>query len=333
MPIHCQAALAAKQPLQPHSYEPAELGPFDIEVAITHCGLCHSDIHLIDDDWGMSQYPLIPGHEIIGTVRAVGPEQTALQVGQRVGVGWQCLSCLQCEWCLAGDEVACSAHQPTCVGRPGGFAEAIRVDGRFAYPIPDELSSENAAPLLCAGITVYTPLSKLPPRGGRVGIIGIGGLGHLALQFAAAFGYEVTAFSTSAAKEEEARAFGAHRFINSRDTRQMESAARSLDLLLTTVSAELDWSAWMKLLRPHGQLCFVGASPGTLNVSPMDILFNQSVISGSGIGTRSMHREMLRFAALHGIVARTETLPMTEINTAVQRVRSNEARYRMVLVN
>ncbi len=209
MTISSWAATAADAPLQPFSYEPRELGPFDLEIAISHCGICHSDIHMLDNDWGMSTYPLVPGHEIIGTVRQAGSAVTKFTAGRRVGVGWQRSSCMECEWCVGGMETCCAGQQATCVGHHGGFAEAIRTDSRFAFAIPEDLPSAAAAPLLCGGVTVYTPLRDAVRPSSRVGVIGIGGLGHMAIRFARAFGCEVTAFSTSPAKEEEARRLGA----------------------------------------------------------------------------------------------------------------------------
>ena len=333
MPIRCYAAFAPQAAVKPHSYEPEPLGAFDVEIAITHCGICHSDIHLIDNDWGISTYPLIPGHEIVGTIRACGSEVRHLAVGQRVGVGWQSGSCLECEWCLEGEEPCCASQQATCVGRPGGFAEAIRLDGRFAHPIPAELASETVAPLLCAGITVYTPLKTGVRPASRVGVIGIGGLGHLAIQFASAYGCDVTAFSTTPEKEEEARRLGARHFVVSADPRQMVQAANSVDFLLSTVTAPLDWKAWLDVLRPKGTLCILGASPGTLDIAPMALIVGQKSVRGSAIGSRATTREMLALAARHGIRAQTEVMPLSEVNAAITRVRRNEARYRVVLAN
>jgi len=332
MSIHCYAAFGAGEPLRPHTYEPENLGPFDVEITITHCGICHSDVHLIDNDWQISAYPLVPGHEIIGTMRAVGSQATRFAVGQRVGVGWQCGSCLECEWCLAGKETCCAKQRATCVGRPGGFAEAVRVDSRFVFAIPEGLASRDAAPLLCAGITVYTPLRSAKPWS-RVGVIGIGGLGHMAIQFANAMGCEVTAFSTAADKAEEARRLGAHHFVATRDAAVMMRAVGSLDLLLSTATAKLNWGEWFGLLRPEGTLCIVGASPGTLDIPTMAMILGQKSVRGSVIGNRSAIEEMLRFAALHGITARTEAFPMSEVNMAVDRVRKSQARYRVVLEN
>ena len=203
------AVHAAGAELLPYHYDPGKLGSQEVEIAITHCGICHSDLHLISNDWGISQYPFIPGHEVIGTVAALGGEVRSLQLGQRVGLGWQSNSCGQCEWCLRGMENLCADAEGTCVHRNGGYAERVRANARFVIPIPDCLVSEQAAPLLCGGITVYNPLRThgVNPSS-RVGIVGIGGLGHLAIQFARVFGAEVTAFSTTLDKEAEARAAG-----------------------------------------------------------------------------------------------------------------------------
>lgn len=333
MPVRAFAALAPKAMLVPHQYEPAPLGPFDVEIAISHCGICHSDIHLIDDDWAMTTYPLIPGHEIVGTIWAAGSDVAELTFGERVGVGWQGGSCFACEWCERGEEHCCAKQVATCVGRPGGFADSIRLDSRFVYPIPQDLASEDAAPLLCGGITVYSPLAAMARPAFRVGVIGIGGLGHMALQFARAFGCEVTAFSTSPDKRDAARRLGAHHFVVSTDAGEMERAAGSLDFLLSCVTAPLDWSAWLKILRPRGTLCLVGASPGTLDVLPVALVISQKSIVGSVIGSRSRTREMLQFAARHGIAAATEVVPMAQVNAAIDKVRANRARYRMVLTN
>jgi len=334
MPIQAYAAPAVRGPLEPYTYEPGPLGPDEVEIRVTHSGICHSDIHLIDNDWQISTYPLVPGHEIVGTVRAIGSNVRHVQVGQRVGVGWQSGACYCCEYCLAGEEPSCPKNQAVCChGHFGGFAEAVRADAAFAHPIPDALASENAAPLLCAGITVYAPIRRHVRPGLRVGVIGVGGLGHLALQFAAAYGADVTAFSTTAAKEAEARQLGARHFVVSSDARQMESVAGRFDFLLSTVTVDLDWPAWARALRPFGKLCLVGASPGSISVPVMELVIGQKAILGSIIGGRGMMREMLQFAADHDIRTRSELMPMREINAAIERVRRNQARYRVVLTN
>lgn len=333
MAIHGHAAFEAKQALKPLSYEPGPLGPYDVEVRIEVCGICHSDIHLIDNDWAMSRYPFIPGHEIVGTVSALGDQVAHLHKGQRVGIGWQAGSCLQCEWCQRGSENLCPHSSATCVGRHGGYADAVRADSRFAFAIPDGLDSAAAAPLLCGGVTVYSPLRHFGARPwSRVGVVGIGGLGHMAIKFANAFGCEVTALSSSPAKEEESRSLGARHFLLTSDPARMADAAGSLDFILTTPPADLDWTGLVNVLRPQGTLCVVGA-PGmaVLNVPPILLLLGEKKICGSNTGGRATIEEMLGFAARHRIGATVEVMPMAQVNAALDKVRAGKARYRMVL--
>jgi uncharacterized zinc-type alcohol dehydrogenase-like protein len=332
--IHGLAAHAAGAQLLPYKYDAGELGENEVEIKISHCGICHSDVHLINNDWGISKYPFIPGHEIVGTVTAVGGAVRDRQVGERVGVGWQADSCGVCEYCRQGDEHLCAQSQPTCVGRNGGYADAIRVNSRFAIPVPEQLESENVAPLLCAGITVYTPLRNHGVRpSSRVGVIGIGGLGHLGLQFARAFGAEVTAFSTSKDKEEEAKSMGAHHFVNTRDTATLKKMTGEFDLLLSTVSADQDWQAYINALRPKGTLCVVGVSPSPLQIQAFSLIGGQKNLSGSPTGSpRDLH-EMLDVAARHSVKAITERFPMAKANDAVDKVKKNQVRYRAVLAN
>jgi uncharacterized zinc-type alcohol dehydrogenase-like protein len=332
--IHGLAAHAAGAELLPFRYEPGTLGPQDVEIAISHCGVCHSDLHLIANDWGLSHYPFIPGHEIVGKISAVGSGVHALQVGQRVGLGWQSNSCGECEWCRTGQENLCATMEATCVHRHGGYADRVRANARFVAPIPDTLASESAAPLLCGGITVYNPLrSHGVNPASRVGIIGIGGLGHIAIQFARVFGSEVTAFSTSAAKEEEARALGAHRFVNTRESRALKDVAGSLDFILNTANADQDWGVYIQALRPNGTLCFVGVPPSPVTVQAFPIISGQRSITGSPIGSPHRIREMLDVAARHGVKAQVEAFPMAKVNDAIEKVKKNKVRYRAVLAN
>ncbi len=328
-------AYAAQEPggsLAPFDYEPDALGSNDVDILITHCGICHSDLHLIDNDWQTSTYPLIPGHEIVGTVAQKGALVSHFEIGARVGVGWQCGSCFSCEWCDRGDENLCAQTVATCVGRPGGFADRIRVDGRFAFEVPEDLASEVAAPLFCGGITVYSPLSQHARPQSRVGVIGIGGLGHLAIRFANAMGCEVTAFSSTPAKEEEARAQGAHHFVSSTDDRALKAQSESQDLIISTVNTPMDWRRYVNALRPDGVLSFVGALSEPLTIPTGLLLARRRSVSGSPIGGRVAMREMLDFAARHGIGAEVEVLPMSEVNQALDRLRRNDVRYRFVLV-
>lgn len=331
MPVSAYAALAQGQPLSPFTYDPGELQPQQVEIAITHCGICHTDIHLIDNDFGISAFPLVPGHEIVGLVTRAGTSVGNFQAGQRVGVGWQKGACMNCEWCAQGAQNLCAQSLPTCLAGYGGFATSIRVDSRFAIPVPDGLDSATAAPMLCAGITVYSPLSRRVRPGARVGVIGIGGLGHLALQFARAMGGEVFAFSTSPSKEEEARRYGAHHFVLSSDANQMQKAGRSLDFLLDTATATLDWPAWLATLRPNGTFCLVGAPSGPVTLSAMQMIFGQFRFEASAFGPPSQIAEMFRFAVTHNIRTAVEVVPLAEVNAALAKVRKYEARYRMVL--
>ncbi|MCB9478511.1 MAG: NAD(P)-dependent alcohol dehydrogenase [Deltaproteobacteria bacterium] len=331
MKVHAYAAPSAGAALEPFEYELGKMGPNDVDIEVTHCGICHSDVHIVDNNWQATTYPSVPGHEVIGKVAAVGDLVTHLQVGQRVGVGWQKSACGHCPECVSGDSNLCSNSQATALGNYGGFADLVRTDARFVFPIPDDLPSEHAAPLLCAGATVYSPLLSHGITGAsHVGVIGIGGLGHLALQFYRAWGCEVTAFSTSPDKEAEARQHGAHRFVVSTDPAQLEAAAGSLDLILNTIHHDLNWETYLGTLRTNGRLCFVGV-PGEIKIQAFNLLGGQKGMTGSVIGSPATIAEMLEFAARHNIRAQIETYPMGKANEALDHVRSNKARYRVVL--
>ena len=331
MGFHAWAAHRQKGALKPFVYEPEPLGPHDVEIRISHCGICHSDVHLVDGDWGVGRYPMVPGHEIVGTIADAGPEVRHLAVGQRVGVGWQRSACLECEWCVSGQENLCARELATCVDQHGGFAERIRVDGRFTFPVPAALASEHAAPLLCGGVTVYAPLSRWVRPSMRVGVVGIGGLGHLALQFARAMGCEVTALSTSADKEAEARCFGAHRFIAIGEPKALRAAGQALDFVLSTAFLAPDWKGLLRTLRPNGVLCLVGAPEEPLQLDTGSMLGRQLSVTTSAIGGRPAIREMLEFATRHGIVPKTQLRSLAAADAALDGVRQGQARYRIVL--
>jgi alcohol/geraniol dehydrogenase (NADP+) len=335
MPIHAYAAKEAGGRVEPFDFEPGPLRPHEVDISVTHCGVCHSDVHLLDNDWGFSRYPMVPGHEIVGTVRAKGAEVRDLDEGDRVGVGWESSACLRCEWCLKGEEQLCAARQNTCLHCPGGFADAFRVDARFAFPIPKVLSSAGAAPLLCGGITVYSPLQQYDVRPSmRVGVVGIGGLGHLALKFARAFGCEVTAFSHSSHKRAEAARLGAHHFVDAGSDAALAAAVESQDLLLVVPAKEVKWAALFDVLRPKGRMVTIGAPKGAMiSLPPFALIGGEKSLSGSTIGPRWRMRQMLEFAARHGIEAEAEVFPMHRANDALDRVRGGEARYRVVLTH
>ncbi len=333
-PIQGLAAHAAGAELLPFKYNPGPLDADAVEIAITHCGICHSDVHLILNDWGMSEYPFIPGHEVVGTVAAIGSRVSSLALGQRVGLGWQSSSCGECEWCSKGMENLCPQAEATCVKRHGGYANRVRANAHFVVPIPETLESASAAPLLCGGITVYNPMRTLGVNpSSRVGVIGIGGLGHLALQFARAFGAEVTAFSTNPEKEAEARALGAHHFVHSRENKQMQAVAGSFDFILNTANADQDWGTYINALRPTGTLCFVGVPPSHANFSVFPLVAVHRTVTGSNTGSPAQIREMLDVAARHGIKAQIESFPMSQANEALQKVKKSTVRYRAVLAN
>ncbi len=333
--FHTYAVLNPGEKLQPWDYEPAPLENTDVEIRITHNGLCHTDLHMRDDDWKVSQFPLVAGHEVVGEVAAVGAKVQSLQVGDRVGVGWIRNSCRVCNHCLRGEENICrKGYTGLIVGNHGGFADRVRLPADFTYKIPDALDSASAAPLLCAGITVYTPLrTHITYPGMKVGVMGIGGLGHLGLQFARAMGAEVTAFSSSPSKEAQAKEFGAHHFQVWGKAEQMQELAGTFDLILCTVSGETDWDAAFELLANNGKLCFVGLPVSSLKVSLLPLIFGQKSVVGSVVGGRHFMQEMLEFAAIHQIKPMVETMPLSQVNEAMDKVAANQARYRIVLVS
>ena len=325
------AAMKAGGPLEPWNFESIALGSDEVDIDVTHCGVCHTDLHLMNNDFGITTYPFVPGHEAVGVVKAIGSGVTHLTPGQRVGVGWQRGTCGECEWCGSGLQNLCAKSRPTCLAGYGGFAKSLRVDSYFGIPIPDGLDSAVAAPMLCAGITVYSPLRRYLRPASRVGIVGIGGLGHLAIQFARAMGAEVTAISTTQDKAAEARRFGAHHFVTSTDPEQMKKLAGSLDVLLDTATANLDWSAYLATLRQNGVFCIVGGPEGPVVLPVLQMIFGQYTFAASMIGPPSEIEEMFRFAALHDIRTAVEVIPLDQANSAMEKVRTNKARYRMVL--
>ncbi|QQE10463.1 NAD(P)-dependent alcohol dehydrogenase [Planctomycetota bacterium] len=320
--------------LKPFSYDPGSLGPDDVEIKVTHCGLCHSDLAMIDNDWGNAKYPLVPGHEVIGIVTQMGPDVDNLDYGDVVGLGWQCGSCMDCEWCEFGDHNLCSDAEDTIVGHHGGFADYVRTHKRFAIRVPKQLKPVNAAPLLCAGITVFNPFVQNNITAmDRVGVVGIGGLGHIALQFAHAFGCHTTAFSSNLSKETEAKSLGAVEFVNTSDEHQLKQATRSCDFIIVTANADLPWSEYVRLLRPKGNMCFVGIPPSPITLHAFDLIVGQKAVSGSPIGSPTTIERMFDFAALNHIKAVTETFAFEDVNQAINKLKSGQVRYRAVLTN
>jgi len=333
MTIHAFAAMEPRAALQPFSYATPELGAHDIELEVTHCGLCYSDIHLIDDDWKKSRYPIVPGHEVVGRVVRRGAEVAHLQPGQRVGVGWQHGACLVCELCVAGHENLCPTQTATCVGHHGGLAGGMIADARFALPIPEALASAAAPPLLCGGVTVYAPMRRYGvTSASRVGVIGVGGLGHMAIALLSAIGAEIVAFSTSPDKRAQALRMGAHDYVGSTDIREIRKLGARFDLILSTVHARLDWVTYLMALRPTGVLCLLGGGTGLLQLSQQALLGQRAITTGE-IGSRAAIAEVLAFAAHHRIAPEIEIAPMHESQRQIDRLRANQVRYRAVLEN
>ena len=329
--IKAYAALKAGAKLEPFEYDPGPLGPQDVEINVEYCGICHSDLSMLNNDWGMTAYPFVPGHEVSGTIGAVGGGVSHLAPGQKVGLGWHSGYCMTCEQCMSGDHNLCHAAQPTLVGHYGGFADKVRAQAASVIPLPDGIDIKDAGPLFCGGITVFNPMIQhgLQPTE-RVAVIGIGGLGHLALQFARAWGCEVTAF-TSESKREEAIQMGAHKTLDSRSLSDINSAKGCFDLILSTVNVKLDWNAILGTLRPKGRLHLLGATVAPLDLSLFPMLMGQLSVSSSPVGSPANIAKMLEFSARHQIKPVTEHFKLSEANEAFEHLHSGKARYRIVL--
>jgi uncharacterized zinc-type alcohol dehydrogenase-like protein len=327
-------AWVAKTAKQSMVLETVDLGPLEaeeVEVTVEHCGLCHSDLSVLDNDWGISQYPAILGHEVVGRVTAVGANGKGLEVGQRVGVGWNSGSCMHCPQCMSGSHHLCPQVQPTIVGHRGGFATHIRSHWAWAIALPEKLNFAEAGPLLCGGITVFAPLAMYAKPTDRVGIIGIGGLGHMAVKFAAAYGCDVTAFTSSESKFDEAKGFGANHVVSSTDSAAIGKLGGSFNLLISTVNVPLDWGAMIGTLAPNGRLHVVGAVLEPIPVAAFSLIMGQRSVSGSPTGSPVAIATMLEFASRHNVAPQTEHFPMSKINEAFARLESGKARYRIVL--
>jgi len=330
--IKAYAALEAGGELKPFEYDPGPLGRDEVEIAVEHCGICHSDLSMIDNEWGMSVYPLVPGHEAAGSIAKVGSDVTSLQVGQKVGLGWHAGYCMTCQTRIDGDHNLCATTENTILGRHGGFADRVRAHAASVVPLPENLDEVSAGPLFCGGITVFNPLLQfnIKPTD-KVGVIGIGGLGHMALMFLNAWGCKVTAFTSSEEKKQEALELGAHRAVNSRNPEEIEAVAGQFDFLLSTVNVKLDWNAYLGALRPKGRLHLVGATLEPLDIGVFPLLMGQRSVSASPVGSPANIARMLEFAAHHGINPVVETFSFDQINEALARLKSGETRYRIVL--
>jgi len=337
---HAYGAPSPTEPLVPLQIDRREVGPSDVLLDIRFCGICHSDIHHCRGEWGRVPYPDVPGHEIAGVVSAVGENVTKHVVGDRVGVGCMVNSCRECENCQKGDEQYClpgntqtygSVDRDGTVTR-GGYSTHVVVDEDFVVRIPDGMALDVAAPLLCAGITTYSPLRHWGAGPGTaVAIVGLGGLGHMAVKIAKALGAEVTVLSQSLRKQDDGLRLGADDLFATSDPQTFDKLAGRFDLIINTVSAELDISAFLRLLRTDGALVNVGAPAEPLPVAVFPLLLQRRTFAGSAIGSIRETQEMLDFCAEHGIAAEIEVIPAAEINQAWERVLASDVRYRFVI--
>lgn len=342
MKINALVASQASQPLRAGQVEIRDLQPNDVMIEVLYCGVCHSDLHMARNEWGVSRYPLVAGHEIVGRVAAVGDNVTQFAMGQTVGVGVMVDACGQCHFCQQQEEQYCEAgFTPTYNGIDkytgastfGGYAGQVIADQNFVVSVPDNLALNAVAPLLCAGVTVWSPLRHFNVKAGdRVGVVGLGGLGHMAVKLASALGAEVTLFTTSPEKGADARRLGASQVVVSRDAAQMAECQTSLDIILDCVAAPHDLDPYLGTLKTNGQLVLVGIpdqphpSP---NVTPM--VFRRLSISGTSIGSIKETQEMLDFCGQHNITAEVEMITGEEVETAFARMLTSDVKYRFVI--
>ncbi len=330
--VKAYAAMEAGKELREFEYELPELRADEVDITVESCGICHSDLSMLDNDWEMTQYPFVGGHEVIGTLAQVGDRVPNLQVGDRVGLGWYSRSCMHCDQCVGGDQNLCAAAEGTITHQKGGFADRVRSHWAWAVPLPAQLDPSVSGPLLCGGITVFNPMIQhdLSPTS-RVGVVGIGGLGHMALMFLKAWGCEVTAFSRGRSKEKDARELGAHEYVATGETGALEAVAGKFDLILNTTNVELPWDAYINALAPKGILHTVGAAP-KVDAAVFPMIMGQKSLSSSPLGSIATTRTMLEFCERHGIAPRTEKFAMRDINAAFEQLRTSPA-HRIVLLN
>ncbi len=337
---HGFAAQNATDPLGPYSFERRDPGPEDVVVEIEYCGVCHSDIHQARNEWGGSMYPMVPGHEIVGKVSAVGSAVKRFKVGDAAAVGVIVDTCLQCENCKAGEEQYCEKGNVETYNSKeysgettyGGYSNVIVTREHFVHPISPKLDPAGVAPLLCAGITTWSPLKHWGVGPGKkVGIVGLGGLGHLGLKFAHSLGAHTTLFTTSPNKAQDAKRLGADAIVNSKEKEEMKAGNNSFDFILDTVSAPHDLNSYLKLLKRNGVMCQVGIPPEPSPIRAQNLLTNRRSLAGSSIGGMRETQEMLDYCAEHGIVSDIEVIPMSKVNEAYERVMKQDVKYRFVI--
>jgi uncharacterized zinc-type alcohol dehydrogenase-like protein len=327
--IKAYAALEAGGKLEAFEYDLPDIDNEHVDIKVHYCGICHSDLSMINNEWGMSQYPLVPGHEIVGEVIAVGSEVKNLD---KVGMGWFSASCMQCNQCMGGNQHLCGTVESTIVGRHGGFADVVRGHWSWVTLLPEGLDIAKAGPLFCGGITVFNPivLSGVQPTD-KVGVIGIGGLGHMAIKFLKAWGCEVTAFSSNPTKKEDILKMGAHHVVNSRNPEDLEGIAGTLDFILNTTNVTLDWDSFLTTLAPQGKLHTVGAVLEPMAIPAFSMIMGEKSVGGSPLGSVALTRKMLEFCVRHDIYPTVETFDMKDVNEAIAHLEAGKARFRLVL--
>jgi alcohol/geraniol dehydrogenase (NADP+) len=332
--IKAYAAFEPRGKFQPFEFEAGELGDEHVEIKVSHCGLCHSDLSMLNNDWAMTAYPFVGGHEAVGQVVAVGKSVKGVVIGDKVGLGWNSETCGHCEHCVSGYQINCPTLEGTIVGRYGGFADRVRCHWQWAVKLPEALDLSKAGPLFCGGITVFNPFvqDNIRPTD-KVGVVGIGGLGHLALQFADCWGCEVTAFTSDLSKTDELKELGADYVVNSRSEADLAALAGKFDMILVTVNVSLNWDLYIRALAPKGKLHMVGAVLEPMPIGAFSLIMNQKSVTGTATGSPSVVAKMLEFCARHNIETVTEHYKMSEINEAFEHLDSGKARYRIVLEN
>ncbi|BDG07064.1 NAD(P)-dependent alcohol dehydrogenase [Anaeromyxobacter paludicola] len=339
--VKCYAAQAAKAPLAPWEIARREVGDHDVRIEIAYCGVCHSDLHQVRDEWGGSVFPMVPGHEIVGRVTKVGRRVERFKEGDLAGVGCMVDSCRTCQSCRRDLEQFCEqgaafTYNGTEMDRKtptyGGYSSEVVVTEKFALRVPSSLELSAVAPLLCAGITTWSPLRHWKvEKGQRVGVVGLGGLGHMAVKLAASLGAEVTMLSTSRSKEADARRLGAHEFALTRDDETFTKLAGRFDLIVDTISAPHDYNKYLGMVKVDGTMVVVGVPPAPEPVDAFSLIGGRKSLAGSLIGGIRETQEMLDYCGQHGIVADVEVIPAAKINEAYERMMKGDVRYRFVI--
>ncbi|MEN3322316.1 NAD(P)-dependent alcohol dehydrogenase [Mariniflexile soesokkakense] len=330
--INAYAAKEAGGTLEKFQYELPEIGKEEVDIKVHYCGICHSDLSMIHNDWGMSQFPLVPGHEIVGEVMALGSDVSGLKVGDKVGMGWNSGACMHCNQCLDGKQHLCGSSEATIVGRHGGFADFVRGHWSWVIPLPKGLDMAKAGPLFCGGITVFNPivLSGVQPTD-KVGVIGVGGLGHMAIKFLKAWGCEVTAFSSNPNKKEEILKMGAHHVVDSTKPEALEGITGTLNFILNTTNVTLDWNSFLTTLAPQGKLHTVGAVLEPMAIPAFSLIMGEKSVGGSPIGSIALTKKMLEFCVRHSIYPTVEEFKLEDVNKAIKHLEDGKARFRIVL--